>query len=47
MQHRVIQGREYKVVQVEAADTREASQHVMAQPPISAREQQAVREAAR
>jgi hypothetical protein len=35
-QHRVIDGRVYRVVQIEAADTREASRHVSSKRPCSA-----------
>jgi hypothetical protein len=45
VEHRIIDGRIMRVVTLEAADTRESSQHIMAERPISAREQQAVREA--
>ena len=47
MEHRIIDGRVMRVVTLEAADVRENSQHIMNQRPISGREQQAVREAAR
>ena len=33
MQHRVIDGRIYRVLSIEAADTREASQHISAEQP--------------
>ena len=45
-QHRIIDGRVLRVVTLEAADTREASQHIMTERPISAREQRAIREEA-
>lgn len=34
MQHHVIDGRIYRVVQLEAADTRAASKHISAQRPM-------------
>ena len=43
-QHRVIQGRVYRVVQVDAADTREAAQHVMAERPTAERDRRELRE---
>jgi hypothetical protein len=45
MEHRIIGERIMRVVTLEAADVRENSQHIMNDRPISAREQQAVREA--
>jgi hypothetical protein len=45
MEHRIIGERIMRVVTLEAADTRENSQHIMNCPPSSAREKRAVREA--
>ena len=45
MQHRVIDGRIYRIVTVEAADTRALSQHTMAQRPIGATQAREIREA--
>jgi hypothetical protein len=42
-QHRVINGRVYRVVQIEAADTLEAARHVSAKKPQSAYAQRVAR----
>jgi hypothetical protein len=44
VEHRIIDGRVLRVVTLEAADVRENRQHIMNERPLSAREQQAVRE---
>jgi len=43
MHHRVINGRIYRDVTLEAADTRESSRHISAQRPLSFAEQRAFR----
>lgn len=43
MKHFVIDGRIFRVVTVEAADTKEASRHVSAQRPVSQAEAAEIR----
>lgn len=45
MKHRVIEGRIFRSLKLEAADTKQASQHVSAQKPVSHATQVATRRA--
>lgn len=42
--HRVIEGKVYREVSLEASDTREAAQHISAERPMSCAERRAYRE---